>query len=170
MSAGNEVESWRGIRRDESQNRQDAPDRELTAEGYWIIHPIAAWSAQQVIDFVRDRGLPLNPLYRQGMRRVGCMPCINCAKDELLEIWQRWPAYIDVVRQWEELVCLAAKRGWTTFFCDSLLEGETDADIFQRLKIDERVKWAKTARGGRQFDFLRAMGTPACSSQYGLCE
>ena len=134
MAVETEVESWRGIRRDESQNRRNAPERELTAEGYWVVHVIAEWTAQQVIDFLRVRGVPLNPLYLQGMRRVGCMPCINCLKDELLEIWQRWPGYIDIIREWERLVCLAAKRGWSTFFCDPFEEGETDSEIFQRLK------------------------------------
>ena len=36
MADGLEVSSWRGVRREESQNRRDAAERELTAEGYWI--------------------------------------------------------------------------------------------------------------------------------------
>lgn len=34
------------------------------------------------------------------------------------------------------------------------------------------IEWSKTARGGRQFDLLRAYNDnlPLCSSQYGLCE
>lgn len=164
------VESWRGIRRDESQNRSDAQERELTAEGYWIVHPIVSWTAQQVVDSVIGRGVALNPLYTQGMRRVGCMPCINCGKDELLEISKRFPEHIDKIREWEALVCLAAKRGWTTFFTDSADEDETDAAIFDRLRVDARVKWAQTSRGGKQYDFTRMADGPSCSSIYGLCE
>jgi 3'-phosphoadenosine 5'-phosphosulfate sulfotransferase (PAPS reductase)/FAD synthetase len=165
-----DVESWRGIRRDESSNRKDAPDREIVAEGYVIVHPIASWSAQQTVDFVIRKGVRLNPLYSRGMSRVGCMPCINCNKNELLGIWKRFPEHIEKIREWEHLVSLAAKRGWTTFFSDCLQEGETDEEIFQRMSILERVRWAETAHGGRQLDFLRSAPPPSCSSLYGLCE
>lgn len=170
MAEGFEVSSWRGIRRDESQNRKDALDRERVAEGYWIEHPIVDWTAQQVVDFVRSRGLKLNPLYSLGMKRVGCMPCINCGKDELLEISKRFPEHVEKIREWERLVSLAAKRGWTTFFTDAAEDGETSEEIFNRLRIDERIRWAETARGGRQTDFIRLEPAQQCSSVYGLCE
>lgn len=170
IAEGFDVESWRGIRRDESPNRRDAPDRERVAEGYTIVHPIAALTSMEVVRAVQARGVQLNPLYSLGMHRVGCMPCINCCKDELLEIWKRFPQYIAIKREWESLVCLAAKRGWTTFFTDAAREGETDEQLFHRLRIDARVRWAQTSRGGRQVDALRLQAPPACSSVYGLCE
>lgn len=170
MAEGYDVESWRGIRRDESARRYHTPERERVAEGYEIVHPIAAWSAQATIDFVRARGIKLNPLYSQGMHRVGCMPCINCCKGELLEISKRFPQHIEKIREWERLVCLAAKRGWTTFFTDGLRDGETNAAFFERMRIDARVHWAATSRGGRQLDALRMAPPAACSSVYGLCE
>lgn len=188
------VESWRGVRREESANRKDTPDRERAAEGFEIVFPIAAWTAQHTVDFVLANGVSLNPLYSQAMSRVGCMPCINCRKDELLEISKRFPEHIDKIREWECLVSLASKRGWTTFFCDSALISTTaipgwryspevaedgspvdqwvepDSQIYERLRIDSRVRWAQTARGGRQVDFTRLHAPPACSSVYGLCE
>lgn len=37
--------------------------------------------------------------------------------------------------------------------------------------IAHAVEWAKTSRGGRQYDFLRTQNDgPMCSSIYGLCE
>jgi len=170
LAQGFDLESWRGIRRDESQNRRDAVPRERAAEGWTIVHPIVDMTAGQVIAEHHARGLKLNPLYSLGMKRVGCMPCINCGKDELLEISRRFPEHIDKIREWERLVSLASKRQWTTFFCDALQDAETDAEIFDRLRIDQRVKWAQTARGGRQADFIRTAPQPACSSLYGLCE
>ena len=170
MSEGYDVSSWRGIRRDESQTRKDAIEHEMTAEGYSIEQPIVSWSAERVVAFLRARGQRLNPLYSLGMGRVGCMPCINCAKDELLAIAKRFPKHIDKIREWEALVCLAAKRGWTTFFTDKAQVGETDAETFARLCIDERVRWAETAHGGRQSDFIRQGQQFGCSSMYGLCE
>ena len=170
QAEGYALSSWRGIRRDESQNRANAKQRELAAEGWMIEHPIVDWTAQETVDFVVARGVKLNPLYSLGMGRVGCMPCINCGKDELLEISKRFPDHIDRIREWEALMCMAAKRGWTTFFTDGAEEGETDQQIFDRFRIDKRIEWAKTAYGGRQQDFLRTEPATACSSAYGLCE
>jgi 3'-phosphoadenosine 5'-phosphosulfate sulfotransferase (PAPS reductase)/FAD synthetase len=164
------VESWRGIRREESRTRQSTPTREMAAEGWEIVCPIVEWTGQQVVSFVRGQGVDLNPLYRLGMKRVGCMPCINCGKDELAQIAARFPGHIDKIREWEHLVGQAAKRGVTTFFTDAMLDGETDAELFARLNIDARVAWSRTARGGRQLSLLKAEVPAPCSSVYGLCE
>lgn len=171
MAEGSEVSSWRGIRRDESQNRSTAEEYERAAEGWLIVHPIVSWTAQQTIDFVRECGVRHNPLYSMGMGRVGCMPCINCNKDELLEISKRFPEHVARIREWERLVCMAAKRGWTTFFTDAAEDEETDAEIYSRLNIDSRIRWSKTQRGGRKTDWIKDLQPPpACSSLYGLCE
>ena len=170
MAAGRDLESWQGIRRDESQNRSDALKVESAAEGWLIRRPIVHWTADMVVRYVRRRGIKLNPLYTMGMGRVGCMPCINCNKAELAEIARRFPDHIDKIREWESLMCQAAKRGWTTFFGDKAKDIETDAEIFARLNIDARVDWAKTSRGGKQYDLLKIVPPPICSSMYGLCE
>jgi 3'-phosphoadenosine 5'-phosphosulfate sulfotransferase (PAPS reductase)/FAD synthetase len=194
LEGGKELESWRGIRRDESDARRNAKATERAAEGWLIVHPIVDWTAQQTVDFVRSRGLELNPLYSQGMRRVGCMPCINCGKDELLEIATRFPEHVARIREWERLVGLASKRaaasfftekakisktalpGWTHVEADPVEQEEEHwvepmADVLERCSIDERIQWAKTSRGGKQFDMLRVeVPSPSCSSLYGLCE
>ena len=194
MANGDEVESWRGIRRDESMNRSNALPRELTAEGGTVVHPIVDWTAQQTVDFVIGRGVRLNPLYSMGMGRVGCMPCINCAKDELAQIAHRFPGHIDRIREWEFLVADASKRGLGSFFCDRADESpveipgwtmvedldeegavvrkwiEPGVFVQERMRIDQRVEWAKTSRGGVQYDMIKNLPPPACSSVYGLCE
>lgn len=176
VANGYAVESWRGVRRDESRNRRDTLDREMTPEGFEIVMPIASWTAEQVVSFVLSRDVELNPLYKLGMGRVGCMPCINCSKGELAEIANRFPEHIDKIREWEQLVSEASKRGYTSFFTDSNPEGSEQyladpASQFARLRIDERVRWAKTTRGGVQGDLLKTADVaPSCSSLYGLCE
>lgn len=199
MGQGFGVENWRGIRRDESRNRADALEREDTPEGFTIVRPIATWTAKQTIDYVVSKGVKHNPLYFQGMGRVGCMPCINCRKDELSEIARRFPEHIDKIREWERLVSLAAKRGWTTFFAGAKKESMTPRDgwilelrdkdkdgntvaeyiiyveppeeIGERYRIDKMVEWSHTLRGGVKYDLFKAAPIfPACSSSYGLCE
>ncbi|AYC20086.1 hypothetical protein DZA65_03211 [Dickeya dianthicola] len=37
--------------------------------------------------------------------------------------------------------------------------------------VDDVVEWAKTGRGGKVFDLVKAsLDTSVCSSRYGLCE
>jgi len=96
------------------------------------------------------------------MGRVGCMPCIHCRKDELLSISHRFPEVIDEVDDMEQLVKRASKRGNSTFFAIADNKGAG---------IHQVVEWAKTSRGGKQYDMFRVQDNmPACSSIYGLCE
>ena len=167
------VESWQGVRRDESQNRKDALDYEPACmDRPWpIVRPIAGLTAQQVVASILSRQQRLNPLYSKGMKRVGCMPCINCGKDEILGIDQHWPEEIDRVREWELIVGDVSKRGQATFFADPDKQGDGKA-VPGRIyaHIDDVVLWSKTSRGGKQFDPERAMPAAECSSLYGLCE
>jgi 3'-phosphoadenosine 5'-phosphosulfate sulfotransferase (PAPS reductase)/FAD synthetase len=153
------TESWQGIRRDESRNRADALayERAVLDRPWAIVRPIVEWTAQQTVDFIKARGHRLNPLYSQGMGRVGCMPCINCNKNELNEISKRWPEEVDRVREWEAIVSDCTKR--------------IDKSTFFPLEsIDEAVRWSATFRGGREIDPDRLEPSASCSSLYGLCE
>lgn len=172
VEAGFAVESWQGVRRDESQNRRNALEREELGGGITIYRPIVDWTAQQTVDYVRSKGLQLNPLYSMGMNRVGCMPCINARKDEILEISRRFPGHIDRIEHWEFLVKEASKRDGATFFAAANQgDGLTVAQAVEQANIRAVVEWAKTARGGKQYDLLRVQDeTLACSSAYGLCE
>ena len=165
LSVGDDVVSWQGVRADESSRRALLTMREhkSTHSGggeLWNYRPILQWDVEQVFAMHRKHGIKPNPLYAQGMGRVGCMPCINCRKDELLEISQRFPEQVDRIRIWEKLVSQASKRGSSTFF-PSDVRGHG---------IDELVEWSQTAHGGSQFDLFRQQDSPACTSLYGLCE
>jgi 3'-phosphoadenosine 5'-phosphosulfate sulfotransferase (PAPS reductase)/FAD synthetase len=167
VDQGFEVWSWQGVRRDESQNRRNVADFEYQGGGISVNRPIAAWTAQETVDYVRSRGILLNPLYSQGMGRVGCMPCINANKGELREIGRRFPEHVARIAQWERLVGEASKRRAATFIP---APGITPAQAKDH-GIYSVIEWAKTGRGGRQFDLIAATEElPACSSAYGLCE
>jgi 3'-phosphoadenosine 5'-phosphosulfate sulfotransferase (PAPS reductase)/FAD synthetase len=161
---GYKVWAWQGIRRDESHNRRNAKRLEHSGAGLYAYRPIVDWTAQQTVDFVRSRGVKLNPLYSQGMSRVGCMPCINAAKPEIAEIAERFPAHIARIAEWERLVGQASKRQEASFFPDH----DRDAHLMKR-GIYNVVEWAKTSRGGLQRK-LNLIDSPACASAYGLCE
>lgn len=161
LDQGHEIYSWQGVRADESIARRDLPELDEVGGGLWNYRPILKWTAQDCFDMHKKHGIKHNPLYEQGMGRVGCMPCIHARKDELLEISKRFPEEIERVAQWEKLVSSASKRGSSTF--------GVGADI-SVASIHAVVEWSKTSRGGKQYDFLRMEEGPTCKSQYGLCE
>ena len=90
------VEVWMGIRKGESVRRKNTQDYFLTAgekdpfgETYpFHIHfhfPIKDLSTRQVFEELRKRGIPVNPLYSQGFKRVGCFPCF-LSRREIIEV------------------------------------------------------------------------------------
>lgn len=215
------VVQWLGVRRDESLNRRAAPMFQRVSQpgphDMLMFRPIIHWTAQNVFGYAAARGLPPNPLYLQGMGRVGCFPCINAGKLELREIARRYPETVERIAEWEVMAADASKRGVGTFFAadvtpEGAAMGREVKRLAARLVHDARpdlrrpqmpeqeserdraiamaandisaampwptahevFAWAKTDRGGRQFNLLDyAFGADtglSCSSQYGLCE
>ena len=169
VDKGYNVVSWQGVRRDESPNRRNAKKIERVGPRLRICRPIVERTAGEVIKFAQLRGIEHNPLYRQGMSRVGCMPCINVNKGELREISRRFPEHLSRISEWEHLVGQASKRGYSTFIADAH-SAQDRRQVFADLNIWQRVEWAKTARGGKQLDLLTDLSASGCSSSYGLCD
>lgn len=167
IDAGHIVWSWQGIRADESLTRRHAMSFEEVGGGLFINRPILQWPAEATFEAMACCGIQPNPLYRMGMGRVGCMPCVNCGKDEIAEIAKRWPEVVDRVECWERSVAAASKHGVSSFFPAPDADGRGD---LQGRNIRERVRWAMTSHGGRQYDLLAALPPKPCSSAYGLCE
>lgn len=177
MGAGDMILSWQGVRADESLNRRYLPECDEVGGGLFNYRPILKWDVPAVFEAHRYMGIKPNPLYSQGMGRVGCMPCINCRKDELREIALRFPEAIDRIDRWERTVQQASKRGAATFFAGSnakhpkgSISGMTAIEVMEIASIRQAVEWSKTARGGIQYDLMIATDASACSSAYGLCE
>lgn len=170
LEAGDTIWSWQGVRADESLARRNLAELEDVGGGLWNYRPILKWTAQDCFDMHKKHGIKHNPLYEQGMGRVGCMPCIHARKDELLEISKRFPDQVERVAEWEQLVQNASKRGTATLF-PAASRGHHENEGAQEVgNIWQQIEWSKTARGGRQVDFIRLADAPACSSIYGLCE
>ncbi len=167
IDEGYQVLSWQGVRRDESLHRRNAKKIERIGGGIWTFRPIVEWTAMQVFEFCASRGIQPNPLYKQGMSRVGCMPCINVNKAELAEISRRFPEAIEEKAEWERKVALCSKRMAATFIpAPGMSNHEASKQTIWKV-----VEWSKTSRGGRQTNFFEAWeDSKACSSAYGLCE
>ena len=173
IEAGHTVVSWQGIRRDESQARRNALKFEVVGGGLYIYRPIVEWTALQVFEYCASKGIKPNPLYLQGMGRVGCMPCINAQKGELRQIADRFPEHVARIAGWETLVSAASKHGYSTFIHKG--PGENGSGnpraTFEAGEIWQVMDWARTTRGGRQRDLLAGLEDfGGCSSSYGLCD
>lgn len=185
------VVQWLGVRRDESLNRRNAPMFQRVKRldkpySMLLYRPIILWTAQDVFEFAARKGLRPNPLYKMGFGRVGCFPCINANKNELARIGKIFPEVIARLLEWEAIVAAASKRGKATFFASDVTpdgaaigrraraSGGMTAEDFSLQNWPNATAvfdWAKTTRGGRQYDLLRyADDGLSCSSQYGLCE
>lgn len=180
IQGGGVVLSWQGIRAEESPKRAAAPRFEMVSRTHWIFRPVLRWGVPEVFAIARKHGLPPNPLYKNGMGRVGCMPCVNATKSEIRQIGLRYPEHFERIAQWEELVSWASKWGCSTFFAVPVKKGRfkgiDPATIHYKTHgIAEQFEWSKTARGGRQFDLNVAndeyeASVNFCKSLYGLCE
>lgn len=172
MEGGGMVLSWQGVRADESLNRRYLPETDEVGGGLFNYRPILKWDVAAVFEAHRYMGIKPNPLYSQGMSRVGCMPCINCSKDELREIALRFPEVIERIARWEMAVAKAAKRGAASFFPvkNLSIKGLSALQVMDLANIRATVEWSKTTRGGNQYDLMIATDAKACTSAYGLCE
>jgi len=155
------AEQWHGVRGDESPRRAVLPDYEWGAR-LSIRRPILRWSVDRVFEQHRRHGIEPNPLYSQGMARVGCMPCVNCGKGELQQIALRFPEHLERIKLWEEVVGKAQRPyPYPASFLHHSGRG---------YGIENAAAWARTSRGGKQFDMVAEAEAEMCSSLYGLCE
>jgi len=72
------VDAWvSGLRRDQNVTRSDVAKIEIDEShgGIAKINPIADWSEERVLDYVRDHNIPVNRLHGAGYPSVGCAPC-----------------------------------------------------------------------------------------------
>lgn len=148
---------YTGVRREESEARKNAP---IFAWDDWfdcdLNSPIADWTKQMCFDYVQFHAEPVNPLYALGFNRVGCAPCINSGKDDVLNWDIRRPEMIEKIRGLES-------RTGRTFFSPCVPGMYTNT-------IDQVLEWARTSRGGRQQQFPILHEREGCESKYGLCE
>ncbi|MCK4820516.1 phosphoadenosine phosphosulfate reductase family protein [bacterium] len=167
VSDKNIIISIQGVRADESLKRAGRSPCEMTDEGIYYQYPIFQWSADDVFAIHKKHGVKPNPLYSMGCGRVGCMPCINVRKDELMNIGHRFPGHVERIAEWEKIVSKVAKQRSSTFLPAI---GERNEDAMEKGNIYKQIEWSNTSRGGRQVDLVRSEPPPACSSIYGLCD
>jgi phosphoadenosine phosphosulfate reductase len=68
-----ELDAWiTGIRREQSPTRADAPKLGWDEQHeLWKANPLADWTDEQCWAYIRERGLPYNPLHDRGYDSIG---------------------------------------------------------------------------------------------------
>ncbi len=71
------AECWvSGVRRVDSETRAQAKRFGWDVRfNRWKLNPLADWDDKRVWAYIRDHGVPYNPLHDQGYPSIGCMPC-----------------------------------------------------------------------------------------------
>ena len=66
------------IRRDQTPDRAAAGVVELDPRyGLVTVNPLLGWTSDEVWTYLRDHGVPTNPLHQQGYPSIGCWPCTS---------------------------------------------------------------------------------------------
>lgn len=162
-----------GVRAAESEQRKNLPPESFDEGlGAWVKRPLLKWSISDVWAYHEKHGIKPNPLYRLGMSRVGCFPCVMSNKPEVRRISFLFPQIIDKVRQDEKDVgsdpgratAASQVQGSSFFHANTVPPSQRsskwvrakDGKEFMVATIDDVVRWSTTARGGRdqelQFD------------------
>ena len=81
-------------------------------KGKRICNPIIDWSDDDVWDYIRGNRIEINPLYREGFKRVGCVGCpMAGTKGRQLE-FARYPKYKGMyIRAFDRMVQERIRRG-----------------------------------------------------------
>ncbi|MDP1795392.1 MAG: phosphoadenylyl-sulfate reductase [Acidimicrobiales bacterium] len=75
-------EAWMsGLRRDEAETRANAPIIARDLRGLIKVNPLANWTGLDVDGYIRDHGVPVNPLIAKGYPSIGCWPCTKPVVD-----------------------------------------------------------------------------------------
>jgi len=85
-----DVACWvTGLRCTEGRTRTDFREIEERDEGLVKLNPILIWYEREVWQYLAVYRVPVNPLYAQGYRSLGCWPCTRIAQglDERAGRW-----------------------------------------------------------------------------------
>jgi 3'-phosphoadenosine 5'-phosphosulfate sulfotransferase (PAPS reductase)/FAD synthetase len=181
-----DTEIYVGIRANESYSRSKLPMKAY-ADIYNcdIVRPLLHWTAQDCFDIMKRHNIKPNPLYKMGMKRVGCMPCVMVSHKEMKSIYDRFPEIANNIQKLEN------ELGSTFFPPNYIPDAFCSRFIIQRkpiykdddLDIDEIIgyknvrKYYPTADdvkkylcGNNQDGLFPEPEGETCMSYYSICE
>ena len=175
---GFDVLSHSGVRTGESFDRAKLPKRDIdTYFGCEVFRPLLHWSIDDVWAIHDRHGIPRNPLYAMGAKRVGCWPCVMSNKAEIRNIGKRDPARVAFLKEQEVRVTASRPELYRSFFHSRTvpkgqhsISMERDGKKIGICTIEDVFRWATTAHGGQQYDMDFGDEPVSCSHSSGACE
>jgi len=77
------VKCWvTGLRCTEGRTRTDFKEVEERDEGLIKLNPILVWKEREVWQYLALYGVKVNPLYGEGYRSLGCLPCTRITTED----------------------------------------------------------------------------------------
>jgi phosphoadenosine phosphosulfate reductase len=77
------VKCWvTGLRCTEGRTRTDYTEVEERDEGLIKLNPILIWKEREVWQYLALYSVPVNPLYAEGYRSLGCEPCTRITNED----------------------------------------------------------------------------------------
>lgn len=160
---GYQIVSHSGVRAAESIERAQMQEWATDLFGCRTRRPILHESLEDVWRAHQKYGLPINPLYRAGWKRVGCRLCIMSNKPDVRRTVKLRPWVIDLVRGFENLVGKGTAADFSGFFRRTNVPKSQRSKLVNTKKgpmavctIDDVARWSLTERGGVQplMDFM----------------
>lgn len=97
------------------------------------VNPIVDWSDDDVWDYTHSEHLPVNPLYCEGHKRVGCIGCPMAVGGGRQHEFMRWPKYEELyVAAFERMLEARRAKGKP---CD----WQTGRDVFRWWMEDKNI-------------------------------
>ncbi|MBE7466591.1 MAG: phosphoadenylyl-sulfate reductase [Planctomycetes bacterium] len=80
------------LRRDAGGDRAGIQILERRTDGKHLVHPLANWTRQQALDYLKDHNVPIHPLHEKGYKTIGCFPpcCTQPVGEHAPERAGRW--------------------------------------------------------------------------------
>ena len=162
-----------GVRAEESKKRAVFPALHWSdVYDCWTYRPIKHFKLADVIAIHKRHGIAPNPLYLQGAGsgRVGCGPCVNSGKEDLMWLAANHHGRLDLLADLEVVLegvdSARSRAGFDgpKWFIGAALDGSGQTPI----PVATAVDWSKTARGGRQHVLFQPH-KEGCA-EWGLCE
>lgn len=176
-----------GVRHEESPARAKMAEW-VEDDDYYKLRqwrPIISWTWQEVFAIHDKYQVDCNPLYKQGMGRVGCMPCIMANLREVGEIARRFPEVLEKLTTAEGYVTRGSGQPSSFFAPDTIPERfrsrtytNDEGEVFKVATAKDVFEYAKLEKPERHYGgkMTPLFTEPAnedigiCSSIYGLCE
>lgn len=96
-------------------------------KGQRTVNPIVGWTTADVWDYVTAEHIPMNPLYRCGFCRVGCIGCPMAGKHRKIE-FERYPKIkLAYIRAFDRMLEERRRRGK---MAGGMRWGDNGLDIF----------------------------------------